>query len=378
MNEFELIRQFFQQQPALLPPGHPESLLPPPSPSAGHSLGHAPDQFPGQSPAQSPGQSPGRSSSPSSDPEAAGHASVAPDGPLLGIGDDCALLQLPPGEVLAVSSDMLVAGRHFFEGTDPQAIGHKSLAVNLSDLAAMGAQPLGFTLALALPAVDAGWLRAFSTGLLALASRAACPLVGGDTIRGPLTIAVTVMGRVPDGLALRRDGARPGDDIWVSGALGGAALAVVQRSRGGPVDAGAARLLDWPMPRLATGLGLRGIASAAMDLSDGLAGDLGHLLAASGRRLGQALGAELQAGDLPLAPSLQALPKLEALNLALHGGDDYELLFTAAPAEAGHIRNLCPAARCIGRIVAGRAMLLVEADGGRRPLDPRGHDHFSS
>lgn len=339
MNEFELIRHFFRQQPALLPPGHPDSLLP---------------------------------------AQQAAERAPLPPGPLLGIGDDCALLATPPGEVLAVSSDMLVAGRHFFEGTDPAAIGHKSLAVNLSDLAAMGACPLGFTLALALPAVDVDWLRGFSTGLLALARRAGCPLVGGDTTRGPLTIAITVMGRVPAERALRRDGARPGDDIWVSGALGAAALAVAQRSRGEVADAEAARRLDWPMPRLATGLGLRGMATAAMDISDGLAGDLAHLLSASGQRLGTPLGAELMAAALPLAAPLRQLPQAEARHLLLHGGDDYELLFTAPPGARERIRALCPTACRIGRIVPGRAMLLVGADGVRQPLAARGHDHFSS
>lgn len=273
---------------------------------------------------------------------------------------------------------MLVAGRHFFHGTDPAAIGHKALAVNLSDLAAMGAQPVGFTLALALPSVDEVWLASFSKAMLALASRAACPLVGGDTTRGPLTISVTVMGLVPAAHALRRDGARAGDDIWVSGELGAAALAVAQRQQGLIADAHAAHRLDWPMPRLAAGIGLRGIASAAMDISDGLAGDLGHLLTASGRCCGQSLGAELMASQLPLAAPLHALPRAEALRHALHGGDDYELLFTAPPDRAATISRLLPEARRVGRIIAGRAMLLLDDNGRQHPVGAFGHDHFAS
>lgn len=337
MNEFELIAHYFQQQLAPLPPGHPESLLP-------DSLPAAP-----------------------------------PDGGvLLGIGDDCALLDaLMPGEALAVSSDMLVAGRHFFEGTSPEAIGHKALAVNLSDLAAMGARPLGFTLSLALPGVDEGWLSAFSRGMLRLASRAACPLIGGDTTRGPLNICITVMGAVPAGQALRRDGARPGDQIWVSGPLGAASLAVAQRAAGAVASPEAAARLDWPMPRLAVGLKLRGLATAAMDLSDGLAGDLGHLLAASSRRCAHLLGAELQASRLPWAGVLDGLAPDQKLHHALHGGDDYELLFTAAPASQAAIEALVPDARMIGQIVPGQGILLVDAAGQSRPVSPRGHDHFA-
>lgn len=347
MNEFELIRHYFARQPALVPPGAPGSLLPSPDPGLG-------------------------------------------EGALLlslGIGDDCALLDaLPAGQQLAVSTDMLVAGRHFFEGTDPAALGHKALAVNLSDLAAMGAWPVGFTLALALPAVDEPWLAAFAEGLLGLASRAACPLIGGDTTRGPLTLSVTVFGRVPAGAVLRRDGAEPGDDIWVSGELGAAALAVQRRyqslqqghSPGVMIPPEAALRLDWPSPRLAEGIALRGVATAAMDISDGLAGDLDHLLAASGHRLGLELGADLQEPMLPLPECLQALSRDEALGLALHGGDDYELLFTAPPDRAGVVRDRCPQARWIGRIRAGGGMLLTDASGHSRPLDATGHDHFST
>lgn len=337
MNEFELIAHYFEQQPALLPPGHPESLLP-----ASMRCGGQPDEL------------------------------------LLGIGDDCALLDaLQPGEVLAVSADMLVAGRHFFEGTSPESLGHKALAVNLSDLAAMGARPLGFTLALALPDVDEGWLSAFSRGLLRLASRAACPLIGGDTTRGPLNIAITVMGAVPAGQALRRDGANPGDQIWVSGPLGAAALAVAQRGAGHAATPAAAARLDWPMPRLSVGLSLRGLATAAMDISDGLAGDLRHLLTASGRRVGLQLGGRLDQVSLPLAEVLGALPPDEARHHALHGGDDYELLFTASPLSQSRIRTLAPDARMIGQIVPGQGILVVDEAGQTRPVSAHGHDHFA-
>ncbi|WP_314332224.1 thiamine-phosphate kinase [Lautropia mirabilis] len=330
MNEFALIRQYFERQPAPLPA----------------STGPAAESL-----------------------------------VKLGIGDDCALLDpVPPGQQLAISTDMLVAGRHFFEGTDPAAIGHKALAVNLSDLAAMGARPVGFTLALALPTADAAWLQGFADGLFGLAARAACPLIGGDTTRGPLNISITVLGQVPATHALRRDGARVGDAIWVSGPLGAAALAVARRSQGQPVPDAAARRLDWPEPRLAAGLGLTGVASAAMDISDGLAGDLGHLLTASGRRQGLSLGAELWEGRLPLDPVLResGVAHDEALQLALHGGDDYELLFTAPTAQTDTILQCWPDARMIGRIVAESAMLLVDAKGQSRPLAARGHDHFST
>ena len=330
MNEFALIRQYFERQPAPLPA----------------STGPAAESL-----------------------------------VKLGIGDDCALLDpVPPGQQLAISTDMLVAGRHFFEGTDPAAIGHKALAVNLSDLAAMGARPVGFTLALALPTADATWLQGFADGLFRLAARAACPLIGGDTTRGPLNISITVLGQVPATHALRRDGARVGDAIWVSGSLGAAALAVARRSQGQSVPDAAAHRLDWPEPRLAAGLGLTGVASAAMDISDGLAGDLGHLLTASGRRQGLSLGAELWEDRLPLDPVLResGVAHDEALQLALHGGDDYELLFTAPTAQTDTILQCWPDARMIGRIVAESAMLLVDANGQSRPLAARGHDHFST
>jgi thiamine-monophosphate kinase len=310
---------------------------------------------------------------------AAGGPSVA-----LGIGDDCALLLPHPGHQLAVSSDMLVEGRHFFADVDPQALGHKALAVNLSDLAAMGARPLGFTLALALPQADDAWLRGFSEGLLALADAHACPLIGGDTTRGPLNICITVFGEVAPGRALRRDAARADDDIWLSGRTGEARLAL-ERLRGtgwalrdDRDEALCRQRLERPTPRVALGqalAGLQGRAPAAIDLSDGLAGDLGHVLAASG------VGAEIDSAALPLAPALRSLAEAERLECLLRGGDDYELLFTA-PATAREaiaqsaIASDTPVHR-IGRITREAGLWLRWPEGRTQALDARSFDHFA-
>lgn len=256
---------------------------------------------------------------------------TAGDGVVLGIGDDCALLQPDPGMQLAVSTDMLVEGRHFLSTVNPRWLGHKALAVNLSDLAAMGAQPLGFTLALALPGTDEAWLAGFAQGLLELADAHHCPLVGGDTTRGPLNVSITVLGQVPPGQGLLRSGAQVGDDIYVSGCLGEARLAL-EALRGG-VDLEAAALrrcrarLEQPQPRLALGVTLRGLASAAADTSDGLVSDLGHVMTASG------VGAVLQWAALAGGGAVGADVRLQELDLTrtcvLAGGDDYELVFTA-------------------------------------------------
>jgi thiamine-monophosphate kinase len=257
----------------------------------------------------------------------------------LGIGDDCALLQPAEGMQLAISTDMLVEGRHFLPTVDPARLGHKALAVNLSDLAACGARPLAFTLALALPSADETWLAGFSRGLLALADLHGCELVGGDTTRGPLNICITVFGEVPRGQALLRSGARPGDDLWVSGTLGDARLAleVFRGTLALPAEAfAAARLrMEVPAPRVALGQALRGIATSAIDVSDGLLGDLGHVLAASnvGATVHTADVAATMADGLGARSSEGSSEAERRLACVLAGGDDYELVFTA-PAGA--------------------------------------------
>lgn len=251
-------------------------------------------------------------------------AALEPSGEavLLGIGDDCALLQPPAGEALAVTTDTLIAGRHFPLSTAPGAIGWKALAVSLSDLAAMGAAPLGFVLALTLPQADAAWLSAFSAGLAALAQRAGIPLVGGDTTRGSLSLTITAFGRVPAGDALRRSGAQPGDLVCVTGTLGDAALALqrLEQARDDADERWLRERLDRPEPRLAAGLALRAFATAALDLSDGLAGDLAHLLDASG------CGARIEVDRLPMSPAFERFTApAQRLALQAAGGDDYEL-----------------------------------------------------
>ncbi|QGZ39834.1 thiamine-monophosphate kinase [Pseudoduganella flava] len=298
----------------------------------------------------------------------------------LGIGDDCALLRPTPGMTMAISSDMLVEDRHFFAGEDPRRLGHKSLAVNLSDLAAMGARPVAFTLALALPVADADWLRAFSGGLFALADAHGCELIGGDTTKGPLNICITIFGEVASSRALRRDAARAGDDIWVSGTLGDARLALAGLRGETPLAADAlaqaAQRMHLPTPRVALGLALagQGLAHAAIDISDGLAGDLGHILERSGA------GATLDADALPAGPVLatQDIALRRAYTAA--GGDDYELCFTAPAAQreailAAGVACGTPVAR-VGRIEAERGLRFVDAAGA--PLDLRlgGFDHF--
>ncbi|MGN6527745.1 MAG: thiamine-phosphate kinase [Burkholderiaceae bacterium] len=250
---------------------------------------------------------------------------------VLGGGDDCALLQPTPGLQWAVSTDALVEGRHFLSTVPPDALGHKALAVNLSDLAACGAQPVGFTLSLTLPRVDEPFLEGFAQGLYALADAHGCELVGGDTTAGPLNIGITVFGEVPPGQALRRGGAGAGDELWVSGRLGDARLAL-EVFRGhvalrGEAFAELRRAMERPQPRVALGLALRGIASAAIDLSDGLVGDLGHVLRAS------RVGATLRLADFPRSAHVDALDEARRRTCLLAGGDDYELLF-AAPAHA--------------------------------------------
>ena len=298
----------------------------------------------------------------------------------LGVGDDCALINPTPGVQLAISSDMLVAGRHFFPDADPFQLGHKCLAVNLSDLAAMGAKPLAFTLALALPEARPDWLASFSAGLLALADRHDCPLVGGDTTKGPLNICVTIFGEVRAGQALRRDAAQAGDDIWISGTLGDARLTLAAYRDELRLDAQtldtAAQRMHAPTPRIALGMALRGIAHAAIDISDGLVGDLGHILQRSG------VGATLSADALPVGPMLmQQAPDLRR-RFALAGGDDYELCFTApagkrdAVRAAGHA-SATPVTR-VGSIDTLSGLRLHDADGAPLDLQLTSFDHFAS
>ncbi len=302
----------------------------------------------------------------------------------LGGGDDCALIVPTAGQQIAISCDMLVEGRHFLSTVPPERLGHKALGVNLSDLAACGAQPLAFTLALALPRVDESWLEGFSRGLYALADAHRVELIGGDTTAGPLNICITVFGEVPPGDALRRDGAKPGDALWVSHPAGrgiGDARLALEAFRG-RVDvpkeewAIVRAAMELPQPRVALGLALRGLATAAIDLSDGLAGDLGHLLTRSG------VGAVIDTGALPMSPALAVQPEAVRHECLLGGGDDYELLFTA-PAQADD-RVLSAAADAgvavtrIGRIEAGKGLRLVERGAPTRLAAPRGFDHFAA
>lgn len=245
---------------------------------------------------------------------------------VLGVGDDCALLR-PSSLLQAISTDMLVEGQHFFADAEPYLLGHKCLAVNLSDLAAMGARPTAFTLALSLPGVDHTWLQKFSDGMLHLARQHDCALIGGDTTRGPRTICITVIGEVAASRALRRDAAQVDDDIWVSGTLGDARIALACRRGVMTLDpkllAVAEQRMDAPSPRVALGLALAGIAHAAIDLSDGLAGDLAHILTRSN------VGATINLETLPAGLSLQALAVTQRWDFCAAGGDDYELCFTA-------------------------------------------------
>ena len=299
---------------------------------------------------------------------------------VLGVGDDCALFMPHPGMQVATSTDLLIEGRHFLSTVAPARLGHKALAVNLSDLAACGAQPFAFTLSLALPRVEASWLEGFSRGLLALADAHDCELIGGDTTQGPLAIGISVFGEVPEGLALLRSGARAGDDLYVSGTVGDARLAL-EVFRGtlaldGERFERVRRAMERPEPRVALGVALRGVASAALDVSDGLLGDLSHLLRRSG------VGATVEADAVPRSAELAAQP-LEVQRLCtLSGGDDYELLFTAAPAAresvAAAARAAGVAAARIGRIEPQPGLRLVDA--AQRPLALAwtSFDHFSA
>jgi len=290
---------------------------------------------------------------------------------VLGIGDDAALLAPAPGQHLVVAMDTLNAGVHFPAGTAPADIGWKALAVNLSDLAAMGATPAWCTLSLSLPAGDDGFVDGFLDGFLALASAHGVALVGGDTTRGPLSACVTAHGFVAPGCALRRAGADVGDDVWVSGTLGDAAAALAQWQAGDAIDPALRVRLERPMPRVALGLALRGIASACIDVSDGLLADLGHLCLASG------VGAEVEVDALPASTALVAAFDAQARRgLQATGGDDYELCFSAPPARREAIAAM-PGTTRIGCIVAGDGVRAMTSAGV--PWQPvhAGYQHFA-
>jgi thiamine-monophosphate kinase len=314
---------------------------------------------------------------------------------VLGVGDDCALLQAASGTQMAISCDMLVEGRHFLSTVDPCKLGHKALAVNLSDLAACGATPRAFTLALALPRADHAWLEPFSRGLLSLADAHGCELIGGDTTQGPLNICITVFGDVPvrqgKSQALLRSGAQAGDDIYVSGDVGDARLAL-EVFRGmlevpGAVFTQARARMEQPTPRVALGQALRGIATAAIDVSDGLLGDLGHILQQSGvgACIETALATDLVACRANPAwsdcPSAQLLSEARWLELALAGGDDYELVFTAPVSARAAVAQAAQDSQTrvtrLGRIEAAPGLRLLDADG--HPLERRyaSFDHFA-
>ncbi|HRO36326.1 thiamine-phosphate kinase [Thauera sp.] len=299
----------------------------------------------------------------------------------LAVGDDAALLAPRPGMRLAVSTDMLVAGTHFFADTDPEGLGWKTLAVNVSDLAAMGAEPRWAFLALALPQAEERWIAAFARGFFACADAFGVDLAGGDTTRGPLTLSVTIAGEVPAGAAITRGGARAGDELWISGQPGRAALGLAALRGEAELDAPQRTefvdALLRPQPRVALGLALRGLASAMLDVSDGLLGDLRHILECS------AAGAIVETAALPLA-ALTASGADTALcrRCLLAGGDDYELLFTAPPRHRSEIESLSArfglALHRIGHLTAERSVLLLrEADGGLAAPPAYGYDHFA-
>jgi thiamine-monophosphate kinase len=300
----------------------------------------------------------------------------------VGIGDDCAIWTPTAGHQLAISTDMLVEGRHFLSTVKPRDLGHKALAVNLSDLAACGASPRAFLLSLSLPRVDEEWLSGFSTGLFALADAHGCELIGGDTTQGPLNVSITVMGEVPVHQAILRSGAQAGDDVYVSGHLGDARLAL-EAFRGTvslpqSVFELARSRMELPNPRTALGVGLRGLATAMTDISDGLLGDLGHILKAS--RLGADINIP-EIGNLMLTRDIWTCPPDLLQHCILSGGDDYELVFTCHPSNHHQVMALSescdtPVTR-IGHITAEPRLLLLSKDGRVSPNTFRSFDHFA-
>ena len=296
---------------------------------------------------------------------------------LLGVGDDAAVLDVPAGQALVAATDTLVEGRHFLADAPPQSVGHQALAVNLSDLAAMGAQPAWALLALSVPDADEAWIDGFSRGFHALADAFGVELVGGDTVRGPRVVTIQALGFVPPGQALKRSGARRGDVLYVSGTVGDAAagLELARRCDAGAMDATLLRRYRYAEPRVALGIALRGVASAAIDVSDGLLGDLGKLCRASG------VSAEVQLERLPLSRALlEGFGATAAERMALSGGDDYELLFTlpasAAPAIEARLAGYGRITR-IGVIGAGRGIRCFRS-GLEVEQEVAGHDHFAA
>ncbi len=300
---------------------------------------------------------------------------------VLGVGDDCALVDVTNGMDLTVSTDTMVSGTHFFPDVDPEHLGHKALAVNLSDIAAMGAMPYWAMLALTVPNVDHAWLAAFAKGFFDLATEYNVSLIGGDTTRGPLTLTVTIMGEVPAGAALRRSGAKAGNDVWVSGNVGDAALAVAHRHgklvlTESDYHEAVMRLYE-PTPRVALGQALRGMATAAIDISDGLLADLGHICRLSG------VGATVELAHIPVSSIGAKHADTDAGRTAIvAGGDDYELCFTAPANSRDSIAELTdvlgvPLTR-IGQIKRGKGVSLLGPDGKAVKIDGRGYDHFSA
>ena len=308
---------------------------------------------------------------------AAAPCAQAGEGVALGIGDDCALLQLPAGEQLAVSTDTLVAGVHFPEAADPFLLGQRAVGVSVSDLAAMGATPIGFTLALTLPSAEPAWLAAFARGLEQMAQQCAIRLIGGDTTRGPLSLTLTVFGRVPSGMALTRKGAQVGDLLCVGGELGDAAGAlplVLGQRQADPAVAEPLLARYWsPVPQLDLGQALRGKATAALDISDGLLADCAHIAVASGVAL------LIEQAQVPLSAALQAFVGSEAARqYALSGGDDYRLAFTLPAQHLPALQQAGWPLRVIGRVAAGQGVTLLDEHG--QPVQPlhSGYQHFGS
>lgn len=295
---------------------------------------------------------------------------------VLGVGDDAAIVRARSDRELVIAADVINEGIHFPSNTPARAVGHKALAVNLSDLAAMGADPAWFTMTISLPSIDEQWLGEFADGLFELADRHAVTLIGGDTVRGPLSVSITAIGQVPTGAGLRRSGAKAGDFIFVSGTVGDAACALQQiNDSPDKVDPVLREKLDFPRPRTELGQKLRGIASSCIDISDGLAADLSHILEAS------KVGAILQAETIPISSEISATAPKNSLALALGGGDDYELCFTVPPEHVASIEQVSRATgvrlSCVGEIVTESGLRVVDSNNNSVPLHHLGHDHFA-